>query len=89
MTTLSLKIIHRSWQIWDFKPWSLEVFSGTVHWFCSKTSFHPLLWTSSGLKGSWKLSAYIRFGSLRSVKSVKTNGNGSLRSAKSVKPNGN
>ena len=54
------------------KSWSLEVFSGTVHWFCSKTSFHPLLWTSSGLKGSWKLSAYIRFGSLRSVKSVKT-----------------
>ena len=68
---------------------SLEVFSGTVHWFCSKTSFHPLLWTSSGLKGSWKLSAYIRFGSLRSVKSVKTNGKRSLRSAKSVKPNSN
>ena len=24
-----------------------------------KTSFHPLLWTSSGLRGTWKLSAYI------------------------------
>ena len=41
------------------ESWSLEVFSGTVYWFCRKTSFHPLLWTSSGLKGTWKLSAYI------------------------------
>ena len=28
------------------------VFSGTVHWLYLKTSFHPLLWTSSGLTGS-------------------------------------
>ena len=28
--------------------------TGTVHWFWLKTSFHPLLWTSSGLTGSWK-----------------------------------
>ena len=46
-----------------------------------------------GLHQVWreaeKLSTYVRFGSLRSVKSVKTNGNRSLRSAKSVKPNGN
>ena len=69
--------------------WSLEVFSGTVHWFCSKTSFHPLLWTSSGLKGSWKLSTYIRFGSLRSVKVLNLMVIRSLRSAKSVKPNSN
>ena len=68
---------------------SIVVFSGTVHWFLLKTSFHPLLWTSSGLTGSWKLSAYIGFGSLRSVKSVKTRGNGSLRSVKTVKLNGN
>ena len=54
--------------------WRIAVISGTVHWFLLKTSFHPLLWTSSGLTGSWKLSAYIRFGSLRSVKSVKTRG---------------
>ena len=32
---------------------------------CRKTSFHPLLWTSSGLKGTWKLSAYISLVSLR------------------------
>ena len=31
------------------KSWSLEVFSGTVHWFLQKTSFQPLLWSSSGL----------------------------------------
>ena len=31
---------------------STFIYLGTVHWFCSKTSFHPLLWTSSGLKGS-------------------------------------
>ena len=55
--------------------WRIVIISGTVHWFWLKTSFHPLLWTSSGLTGSWKLSAYIRFGSLRSVKSVKTRGN--------------
>ena len=30
------------------------VISGTVHWFDLKTSFHPQLWTSSGLKGTWK-----------------------------------
>ena len=56
------------------ESWRIAVISGTVHWFLLKTSFHPLLWTSSGLTGSWKLSAYIRFGSLRSVKSVKTRG---------------
>ena len=69
--------------------WSMLIFSGTEHWFCWKTSFHPLLWTSSGLKGSWKLSTYIRFGSLRSVKVLKLMVIRSLRSAKSVKPNGN
>ena len=41
--------------------WSKVVISGTVHWFDLKTSFHPLLWTSSGLRGTWKLSAYIGF----------------------------
>ena len=65
------------------------IFSGTEHWFCWKTSFHPLLWTSSGLKGSCKLSAYIRFESLRSVKVLNLMLIRSLRSAKSVKPNGN
>ena len=57
--------------------------------FDLKTSFHPLLWTSSGLRGTWKLSAYIGLGSLRSAKSVKTKVINSLRSIKSVKPNGN
>ena len=57
------------------ESWRILIISGTVHWFWLKTSFHPLLWTSSGLTGSWKLSAYIGFGSLRSVKSVKTRGN--------------
>ena len=57
------------------ESWRKVIISGTVHWFWLKTSFHPLLWTSSGLTGSWKLSTYIRFGSLRSVKSVKTRGN--------------
>ena len=38
---------------------------------CRKTSFHPLLWTSSGLKGTWKLSAYIGLVSLRCAKTVK------------------
>ena len=57
------------------ESWRIVIISGTVHWFWLKTSFHPLLWTSSGLTGSWKLSAYIGFGSLRSVKSVKTRGN--------------
>ena len=71
------------------ESWRIVIISGTVHWFWLKTSFHPLLWTSSGLTGSWKLSAYIRFGSLRSVKSVKTRGNWNLRSVESVKPNGN
>ena len=28
---------------------AIVVISGTVHWFDLKTSFHPLLWTSSGL----------------------------------------
>ena len=51
------------------------VFSGTVHWFWRKTSFHPLLWTSSGLKGTWNLSAHIGLGSLRCAKSVKTSNN--------------
>ena len=37
---------------------------------CRKTSFHPLLWTSSGLKGTWKLSAYISLVSLRCAKTV-------------------
>ena len=71
------------------ESWRIVIISGTVHWFWLKTSFHPLLWTSSGLTGSWKLSTYIGLGSLRSVKSVKTRGNGSLRSVESVKPNGN
>ena len=57
------------------ESWRIVIISGTVHWFWLKTSFHPLLWTSSGLTGSWKLSTYIRFGSLRSVKSVTTRGN--------------
>ena len=30
----------------------IVVISGTVHWFLLKTSFHPLLCTSSGLTGS-------------------------------------
>ena len=34
--------------------WSIVVISGTVHRLLLKTSFHPLLWTSSGLTGSWK-----------------------------------
>ena len=34
--------------------WRIVVISGTVHWLLLKTSFHPLLWTSSGLTGSWK-----------------------------------
>ena len=72
------------------ESWRIVIISGTVHWFWLKTSFHPLLWTSSSLTGSWKkLSTYIRFGSLRSVKSVKTRVIGSLRSVESVKPNGN
>ena len=54
---------------------SIVVISGTVHWFDLKTSFHPLLWTSSGLKGTWKLSTYIGLGSLRCAKSVKTRSN--------------
>ena len=53
------------------ESWRIVVISGTVHWLYLKTSFHPLLWTSSGLTGSWKLSTYIRFGSLRSVKVLK------------------
>ena len=65
------------------------IFSGTEHWFGWKTSFHPLLWTSSGLKGSLKLSTYIRFGSLRSVKVLTLMVIRSLGSAKSVKANGN
>ena len=36
-----------------------------------KTSFHPLLWTSSGLKGTWKLSTYVGLVSLRCAKTVK------------------
>ena len=71
------------------ESWRIVIISGTVHWFWLKTSFHPLLWTSSGLTGSWKLSAYIRFGSLRSVKVLKLGVIGSLRSVKSVKPKGN
>ena len=34
--------------------------------------FHPLLWTSSGLKGTWKLSTYIGLVSLRCAKTVIT-----------------
>ena len=45
--------------------YSLEQYIG-----CRKTSFHPLLWTSSGLKGTWKLSAYISLVSLRCAKTV-------------------
>ena len=30
----------------------IVVISGTVHRLLLKTSFHPLLWTSSGLTGS-------------------------------------
>ena len=37
------------------ESWRIVIISGTVHWFWLKTSFHPLLWTSSGLTGSWKL----------------------------------
>ena len=51
--------------------YSLEQYIG----FWRKTSFHPLLWTSSGLKGTWKLSAYVGLGSLRCAKSVKTRNN--------------
>ena len=58
-----------------FQSWRIVVISGTVHWFDLKTSFHPLLWTSSGLKGTWKLSTYIGWGSLRCAKSVKTRSN--------------
>ena len=54
----------------DFSCGSL-VFSGTVHWFEGRQAFHPLLWTSSGLKGTWKLSAYIGLVSLRCAKTVK------------------
>ena len=36
------------------RHWSIVVISGTVHRLLLKTSFHPLLWTSSGLTGSWK-----------------------------------
>ena len=38
----------------NMSSWSLEVFSGTVHWFCWKTSFHPLLWTSIRSEGKLK-----------------------------------
>ena len=69
--------------------WRIVVISGTVHWLYLKTSFHPLLWTSSGLTGSWKLSTYIRFGSLRSVKVLKLGVKEAWKSVKSVKPNGN
>ena len=41
------------------ESWRIVVISGTVHWFDLTTSFHPLLWTSSGLKGTWKLSTYM------------------------------
>ena len=34
--------------------------SGTVHRLLLKTSFHPLLWTSSGLAGSWKRQGRYR-----------------------------
>ena len=34
-------------------------------------AFTPLLWTSSGLKGTWKLSTYIGLVSLRCAKTVK------------------
>ena len=49
---------------------------------CRKTSFHPLLWTSSGLKGTWKLSAYISLVSLRCAKTVINWQKLSLRSKK-------
>ena len=38
----------------NYQSWSIVVISGTVHRLLLKTSFHPLLWTSSGLTGSWK-----------------------------------
>ena len=69
-----LEVQRALWKIYEFHiktSWRTVVISGTVHWLYLKTSFHPLLWTSSGLTGSWKLSAYIRFGSLRSVKVLK------------------
>ena len=52
------------------ESWRTVVFSGTVHWLFLKTSFHPLLWTSSGLTGSWKLSIYIGYGSLKVLKII-------------------
>ena len=41
------------------ESWRIVVISGTVHWLYLKTSFHPLLWTSSGPdevhSSGWKL----------------------------------
>ena len=51
--------------------YSLEQYIG----FEGRQAFHPLLWTSSGLKGTWKLSTYIGLGSLRCAKSVETRNN--------------
>ena len=38
------------------ESWRIVIISGTVHWFWLKTSFHPLLWTSSGLTIAPKLA---------------------------------
>ena len=51
--------------------YSLEQYIGLKE----EQAFHPLLWTSSGLKGTWKLSAYIALGSLRCAKTVITRNN--------------
>ena len=52
---LYLRIIQDNWcryLILLVESWRIVIISGTVHWFLLKTSFHPLLWTSSGLTGS-------------------------------------
>ena len=41
---LKTKIAEEALQV----SWRTVVFSGTVHLLYLKTSFHPLLWTSSG-----------------------------------------
>ena len=47
------------------ESWRIVIISGTVHWFWLKTSFHPLLWTSSGL--TWLLLAFIHYCGLHQV----------------------
>ena len=93
--TVLLSFQNPPWRVWCrflillVESWRIVVISGTVHWLYLRTSFHPLLWTSSGLTGSWKLSTYIRFGSLRSVKVLKLRVKEAWKSVKSVKPIGN